>query len=122
KTEDEPLRVEGLRSWFTAYPFEEKGRFESDDPSLAKIWEIGWRTARLDAHDTYMDTSYWEQLQYIGDTRIQALISYTVSGDDRLARLALRAFDDSRIPEGITKSRYPTRLEQLIPPFSLIYV
>src|SRR5437879_6081879 len=39
KTEDEPLRVEGLRSWFTAYPFEEKGRFESDDPSLAKIWE-----------------------------------------------------------------------------------
>jgi alpha-L-rhamnosidase len=23
-----------------------------------------------------MDTPYWEQLQYMGDTRIQALISY----------------------------------------------
>jgi len=31
----------------------------------------GWRTARLDAHDTYMDTPYYERMQYIGDTRIQ---------------------------------------------------
>ena len=45
--------------------------------SLSQIWQIGWRTARLDAHDTYMDTPYWERMQYIGDTRIQALISYT---------------------------------------------
>ena len=122
KTEDEPLRVEELRSWFTAYPFEEKGRFESDDPSLANIWEIGWRTARLDAHDTYMDTSYWERLQYIGDTRIQALISYTVSGDDRLGRQAIRAFNDSRIADGITRSRYPSSVTQVIPTFSLLWV
>jgi alpha-L-rhamnosidase len=69
-----------------------------------------------------MDTPYYEQLQYIGDTRIQALISYTVAGDDRLARQALRAFDDSRIPEGITRSRYPSSLPQSIPTFSLLYV
>ena len=55
-TADEPLRVERLRSWFTAFPFEQRGHFDSDDSSLAKIWETGWRTARLDAHDTYMDT------------------------------------------------------------------
>ena len=122
KTEDEPLRVEGLRSWFTAYPFEEKGRFESDDPSLAKIWEIGWRTARVDAHDTYMDTPYWERLQYIGDTRIQALISYTVSGDDRLGRQAIQAFNNSRIADGITRSRYPSSVMQIIPTFSLLWV
>jgi hypothetical protein len=69
-----------------------------------------------------MDTAYWEQLQYIGDTRIQALISYTVSGDDRLARQAMLAFDRSRIPEGITQSRYSSSLLQLIPPFSLLYI
>jgi hypothetical protein len=69
-----------------------------------------------------MDTAYWEQLQYIGDTRIQALISYAVSGDDRLARQAMLAFDRSRIPEGITQSRYPSSLLQLIPPFSLLYI
>jgi hypothetical protein len=121
-TGDQPLRIEKLRSWFTAYPFEERGKFESDDPSLAKIWEIGWRTARLDAHETYMDTPYWERMQYIGDTRIQALISYTVAGDDRLARQAIQAFNDSRIPDGITRSRYPSSVVQIIPTFSLLWV
>lgn len=121
-TVDQPLRIEKLRSWFTAYPFEESARFESDDPSLKQIWDIGWRTARLDAHDTYMDTAYWERLQYIGDTRIQALLSYTVANDDRLARQAIEAFNDSRIAEGITRSRYPTAVTQIIPTFSLMWV
>jgi hypothetical protein len=122
KTADEGLQVEKLRSWFTAFPFEQRGRFDSDDSSLASIWEIGWRTARLDAHDTYMDTPYWERLQYVGDTRIQALISYTVAGDDRLARQAIQAINDSRIPEGITQSRYPSSLPQYIPTFSLLWI
>jgi hypothetical protein len=57
---DQPLRIENLRSWFTAFPFEERARFQSDDPVLSRIWQTGWRTARLDAHDTYMDTPYWD--------------------------------------------------------------
>jgi hypothetical protein len=118
----EPLTLESLAAQFTAYPFEERAKFKADDPDLAKIWEISWRTARDDAHETYMDTPYYEQLQYVGDTRIQALISYAVAGDDRLARQALRAFNDSRIPEGITRSRYPSSLPQSIPTFSLLYV
>lgn len=121
-TSDQPLRIDSLRSWFTAYPFEERARFESDDPSLAQIWQIGWRTARLDAHSTYMDTPYWERMQYIGDTRIQALISYVVAGDDRLARQAIQAFNDSRIPDGITRSRYPSSVTQIIPTFSLLWI
>jgi hypothetical protein len=118
----EPLTLESLTAQFTAYPFKERASFTAPDPDLAKIWEISWRTARLDAHETYMDTPYYEQLQYVGDTRIQALISYTVAGDDRLGRQALRAFDNSRIPEGITRSRYPSNLPQSIPTFSLLYV
>ena len=69
-----------------------------------------------------MDTPYWEQLQYIGDTRVQSLISLYVAGDDRLMRQAIEHFDWSRIPEGLTTSRYPSALTQIIPPFSLIYV
>ena len=37
-------------------------------------------------------------------------------------RQAIAHFDDSRLPEGITTSRYPSELQQLIPPFALIYV
>jgi len=130
ETAAEPLTLESLTANFTAYPFAEKASFTAASPAadpalsadLAKIWEISWRTARLDAHETYMDTPYYEQLQYVGDTRIQALISYAVAGDDRLARQAIRAFDDSRIPEGITRSRYPSSLPQNIPTFSLLWI
>ena len=121
-TGDAPLTLVGFHTFYSAFPFAEKGTFAASDPQLAKIREISWRTARVDAHETYMDTAYWEQLQYIGDTRIQALISYAVAGDDRLARQALIAFDRSRIPEGITQSRYPSSQLQLIPPFSLLYI
>jgi hypothetical protein len=122
QTGAEPLQLESLTANFTAYPFQERASFTSPDPDLAKIWEISWRTARLDAHETYMDTPYYEQLQYVGDTRVQALISYAVSGDDRLARQAIQAFDQSRTPDGITLSRYPSSLVQTIPTFSLLWV
>ena len=89
---------------------------------MSDIFQIGWRTARLCAVDTYMDCPYYEQLQYIGDTRIQALISYYNSGDDRLARHAIDMMSFSRLPEGITQSRYPTNNIQIIPPFSLLWI
>jgi alpha-L-rhamnosidase len=117
-----PLTLDSLKANFTAYPFEERASFQSADPDLARIWEISWRTARDDAHETYMDTPYYEQLQYVGDTRIQALISYAVANDDRLALQALNAFNDSRSPDGLTRSRYPSSLPQTIPTFSLLYI
>jgi hypothetical protein len=69
-----------------------------------------------------MDCPYYEQLQYIGDARIQAMVSYYNAGDDRLARYGLTLMDHSRIPEGITLSRYPTDLHQQIPTFSLWWI
>lgn len=107
---------------YTAYPFKENGSFSSNLPELQKIWEAGWRTARLCANETYYDCPYYEQLQYVGDTRIQALISLYVDGDDRLMRKAIRMFDYSRSYEGITTSRYPSRVPQYIPPFSLYWI
>ena len=122
QTAAEPLRIHDVSAIFTAYPFVERGRFASDLPWLADMWRMNWNGARIGAFETYMDTPYYEQLQYVGDTRLQALISFYVAGDDRLVRQAIVHFDDSRIPEGITTSRYPSELQQLIPPFALIYV
>jgi len=121
-TADEPLTVEDVRGVFTAYPFTRKQRFDAADPELSRILDVGWRTARLCAHETYMDCPYYEQLQYVGDTRIQALVSYYATGDDRLARNAIEQIDDSRTSEGATMSRFPTRLQQYIPPFSLWWI
>jgi hypothetical protein len=44
------------------------------------------------------------------------------AGDDRLPRQAIQTFNDSRISEGITRSRYPSSVRQIIPTFSLLWV
>ena len=122
ETADEPLTLHDFHGIFTGYPLRERARFASDLPWLAEVWRMDWNGARIGAFETYMDTPYYEQLQYVGDTRVQSLISIYVSGDDRLVRQAIDHFDASRIPDGLTMSRYPSALPQIIPPFSLIYV
>ncbi|MDX1941123.1 MAG: alpha-L-rhamnosidase C-terminal domain-containing protein [Saprospiraceae bacterium] len=122
QTKAEALVIEDLYGTFTGYPFEFTAKFDAGDPSLNQIMDIAWRTARLCANETYMDTPYYEQLQYVGDTRIQCLVSLYNSGDERLMRHAIDLIDYSRIAEGITMSRYPTAQQQIIPPFSLWWI
>lgn len=122
ETADQPLTLEDLHGIYTGYPFTPKARFDSGDPLHRKILETGWRTARLCAHETYMDCPYYEQLQYAGDTRIQALVSLYMTGDARLMRNAIEQLDSSRTPEGATYSRAPSVLQQYIPPFSLWWI
>ena len=122
KTADQPLVLEGFEAWETGYPFEQRGRFVSSDAELNEVWRIGWMGALIDAHETYMDSAYWEQLQYIGDTRIQMLLSYAISGDTRLAINALEAYDHSRAVQGLPQAQYPGVLKQVIPPFALLWI
>ena len=122
ETTDEALVIHDIRSVYTGYPFVQTARFTAERADLEKMLAVGWHTARLCAHETYMDCPYYEQLQYAGDTRIQALVSYYMSGDGRLARQAIRALDQSRTHEGLTFSRAPSRLPQYIPPFSLWWI
>jgi alpha-L-rhamnosidase len=121
-TQTDPLTIDDVYGTFTGYPFIRNAKFNSGVEDLNNILDIGWRTARLCAMETYMDCPYYEQLQYIGDTRIQGLVSFYNSGDDRLVRNALNQMDHSRIAEGITLSRHPSYTPQQIPTFSLWYI
>ena len=123
ETKAKALEIKDIHGIYTGYPFKENGSFTSNDPELKNVWNTGWRTARLCAHENYIDCPYYEQLQYVGDTRIQALISLYVSGDDRLFKNAIEQIDDSRNSEGITRSSYPrVQNSQIIPPFSLYWI
>lgn len=121
-TQNEPLIINDFYGTFTGYPFELKASTSLIDEEINKILSIGWRTARLCAAETYMDCPYYEQLQYIGDGRIQALISLYNSGDDRLVKNAINLIDFSRQAEGVTLSRHPSYTPQYIPTFSLWYI
>ncbi len=120
-TADEPLTIEGLKSIFTAYPFERRATF-AGPPEVQRILDTGWRTARLCAHETYMDCPFYEQLQYAGDARIQMLISLYMTGDARLMKNGIALLNSSRTAEGATYSRAPSALQQYIPPFSLWWI
>ncbi|MBN2004288.1 MAG: alpha-L-rhamnosidase [Anaerolineae bacterium] len=118
-TANTPLTIERLEFRESRYPLDPEGKFESDLPQLARVWPLMTRVLQMCSHETYMDCPYYEQLMYVGDTRLEALATYCLTHDDRLPRKALLMFDASRFPNGLTQSRYPSRSTQVIPPFSL---
>ncbi len=122
----EPVTLERLTGTFTAYPFRQSATLavtdKTADSDIQKILSTGWRTARLCAHETYMDCPFYEQLQYGGDARIQMLVSLYMTGDSRLMKNGIALLNSSRTAEGATYSRAPSALQQYIPPFSLWWV
>ncbi len=68
-----------------------------------------------------MDCPHYEQLQYVGDTRLQALVMYAVTQDARLQRRAIELFDWSRWMHGHVNSSYPCG-PQMISTFPLYWV
>jgi alpha-L-rhamnosidase len=61
-------------------------------------------------------------MQFPMDTRLQALFTYAVSADARLARKALIDFHHSMTPEGLIQGKYPCNSMQIISTFSLHYI
>ena len=124
QTEAEPLTICDFSYLRTGYPWKRRAEFTvTHGPDLLQtVLDTDFRTLECCTAETFMDCPYYEQLQYVGDTRLQALLSYVTTGDTRLGARAVQLFDWSRLPEGLTQSRYPSRVEQIIPPFSLIWV
>lgn len=118
----EPLTDIDLELSFITYPLGPFREFRApDDPVLEKIYETACHTLSCCSHEHFEDCPYYEQLQYAGDSRIEALVSYAVSGKDDLGRHALRSIAASQFSGGLTYSRYPSVFKQVIPEYSLIW-
>ena len=121
-TADEEIEIEELRLAETHYPLEISASFQADHPAISTITPIMVRALEMCMHQTYFDCPYYEQLMYIGDTRLQALVTYVLSGDDRLPRQAIRMFAQSIQSDGLLRAHYPGRDRQTIAPFSLWWI
>lgn len=118
-----PLTLTGLRFRETRYPLALDGQLTVSDPRWQEVAGLALRTLQMCAHETYMDCPYYEQLQYFGDTRLQVLTTYVLTRDDCLPRKALQmGFASILGDRGLGQSRYPSRVTQVIPPFSLWWV
>lgn len=70
----------------TGYPLSVESTVDSSTPWVGQLWGICLRTLQNCMLETYMDCPYYEQLQFIMDTRLQMLFTYAVSRDARLAK------------------------------------
>jgi hypothetical protein len=117
-----PLTLRAIKQRFTAYPYRVQATFTSSDPALDQIWRVGLHTMRMCSHETFEDCPHYEQMQYAGDTMITSKLGMLTTGDYRLSRQALYHFDWSRLSDGLTHARYPSRLLQVIPAWSIHWI
>ncbi len=122
QTGDATLTITSLVFHETHYPLQNELEFCCANSALKNYITPSFRALQMCSHETYMDCPYYEQLMYVGDTRLEALATYVTTTDPRLPRKALKLLDWSRTPEGFTHSRYPSRTPQFIPPFSLWWI
>ena len=93
--------------------FTREGSFECSDPQLNRMWEVGNQTILLCGQDTYMDTPWREQTQYIaGDTRyLQKYAFYPFGMSSELLiryNILSGAWSQRWQTDGSIRSRYPT--------------
>lgn len=123
ETQEEALELSGFELHEVGYPIHlSNPPFKCNDEELNEIVKICFRTLEMDSHDTYFDCPYYEQLQYVGDSRIESMIMMAVTDDRRLPLKATELYHWSIGYRGLTQSRYPSRNRQYIPPFSIWWV
>lgn len=122
ETADAPLTVRALGLEETRYPLETASRFECGHPGPAAFIPPAIRCMQMCAHETHMDCPFYEQQMWVGDMRVQLLVSYCMTRDDRLARKCIRMAAASRRPGEATLCRWPVRQRMVIPSFSMWFV
>lgn len=122
KTGDEPLTIESLRLPEHRYPLTVEAEFHCADRRFERLARRCRRTLEMCSHDTFMDCPYYERLMYVGDTRIQALMTLAGSRDSRLVEKSLRLIAAGQLPSGFVPSRYPSRFPQEIPLYTPFFI
>ena len=122
ETFNEPLEIKSFELTQTHYDYKFSMDFNCNDSNLTDFMPIAYRVMEMCTHETLMDCPYYEQLMYVGDTRLELLTAYASAQNKDIAFKAIDTFDKSIGTSGLTKSRYPSHLEQHIPTFSLFYV
>ncbi|KAM5387014.1 hypothetical protein ACJZ2D_000307 [Fusarium nematophilum] len=119
----EPVQLLSFITDQANYPLAVKAAWsQPQDEHSSQMWDVSIRTMRNCMFDGYSDCPFYEQLQYSGDSRSVGLFHYLLSGDDRLMRQAITNFAASITPEGLTQSRFPSHVPQIIAGFSLYWV
>ena len=122
QTKNEPLVLNDYYNVFSAAPLKKKASFSSDNHQYDKIMDICWRTASTLTQDNLVSDAYYEQMQYVGDSRVHAMTNLYMTGDETWLKNAIDQFNYSRLPDGMITSCYPLKATFVHPTFTLIWI
>jgi alpha-L-rhamnosidase len=122
QTQSEPLILQDYYNVYWSAPLEKIANFQSDHKMYDKIMDICWRTNIICVQDNFLSDAYYEQMQYVGDTRVHALTNMYLTGNDLHFRNALIQFDYSRMHDGNLMSCYPLKGNFGHATYSLIWI
>jgi len=122
QTAAEPLILNDFYNMATASPTNRRAIFDCDNDEYKKIDEICWRTAAICTQDNLMSDAYYEQMMYVGDSRVHLLVNQYMTGDDTWLRNAIQMFDFSRSSNGVLSGCYPTTMKSGWTSFTPVWV
>ena len=122
RTGDTPLQLYAPRLAPVRSTVPLTATWQSDDPRLDAVVDIGRRTVALCTQDYFLSDAYYESMQYVGDTKVHALVWQALTGDFRHTRNALRDFHHGRNADGVLKSCFPLRYNFYHSSYSLIWI
>ena len=117
-----PVAIDRIGLRFSTYPVEYKGRFHCSDETLDRIWEMGRYTVQLNMDDAFTDCPWRERGQYMGDARVEGLVSFYAFGDSLLLKRCLRQMGQSQTGDGLTYGVYPAEADSRIASFTLLWI
>jgi alpha-L-rhamnosidase len=121
-TSNAPATLLSFQYRKTQYPLD-IGTTIQASPELENMWQISLNTLKNCMHETYEDCPFYEQNQFIMDSRLQMLFTYQISTDDRLARKTMQEFYASRREDGLLEAQFPNSGRCVnIPQFSLFWI
>lgn len=91
----------------SAYPLSETRKLATDNPELAAIAESCERTFRACLQDGFVDSTWRESSQWVGDALPQALIMAALCDDVRPLRQVITQAVDGAYPDGVLPGVVP---------------
>lgn len=116
------IEVKNIRLNQVHYPYEQRGNFECSNEMLNKIWNTSVLTVKLGSQEHYEDSIWREEMQWLADARVMALVNYWVFGDSKLPAKSIRQFFRIQKEDGIIPAAGPQRMEGPTMDFSAHFV
>ena len=122
ETGDAPLEIRMPALRRTGYPLKVESWVKSSDDDINWLWATSLNTLRNCMHETFEDGPFYEQLQYVMDSKLQMDFVYALSRDIDFPSATLWDFHSSLRPDGMIACSAPSNETQIIPGFCLHYI